>query len=83
MSVIAAILYGARLIREAMLIAYERGQRHQSKWSVRDVQEVESIAGVYLDEGGESDADLTTKEDWQSMALSPVLAFFPSSDNRW
>ncbi|CCT73657.1 uncharacterized protein FFB20_05026 [Fusarium fujikuroi] len=83
MSVIAAILYGARLIREAMLTAYERGQRHQSKWSVRDVQEVESIAGVYLDEGGESEAELTTKEDWQSMALSPVLAFFPSSDNRW
>ncbi|KAM0074307.1 hypothetical protein ACKRZS_013623 [Fusarium odoratissimum] len=83
MSVIAAILYGARLIREAMLIAYERGQRHQSKWPVQDVQEVESMAGVYVDEEGESEVKLTTKEGWHSMALSPVLAFFPSSDNRW
>ncbi|KAF5966058.1 hypothetical protein FBULB1_11894 [Fusarium bulbicola] len=83
MSVIAAILYGARLIREAMLMAYERGQRHQLKWPTQDVQEVEAMAGVYLDEEGESEAESTTTEAWQSMALSPVLAFFPSSDNRW
>jgi hypothetical protein len=83
MSLIAAILYFARLVREAMLIAYERGQRHQPKWPVQDVEEVESMAGIYMDDDGESEAELITKESRHSMALSPVLAFFPSSDNRW
>ncbi|KAF4336841.1 hypothetical protein FBEOM_9300 [Fusarium beomiforme] len=74
---------GARLISEALLIAYERGQRHPPKWPALDVEEVESIAGIYMDDDRESEAGINIKESRHSMALSPVLAFFPSSDNRW
>ncbi|KAI6776679.1 hypothetical protein HG530_000624 [Fusarium avenaceum] len=83
LSIMAMVLYGTRLMREVVLIAYERGQRDQPKWSAQD-DGVEPMESIYTD--GEWDSASTSKvvEDIQSQALSPVLAFFPSdTDNRW
>ncbi|KAF4964699.1 hypothetical protein FSARC_7406 [Fusarium sarcochroum] len=85
-SVIAATLYGTRLIREVLLIGYERGQRHEHKLNrfMVDDEMVESTEGTYTDDERVTVAGLTVKEDRYSQALSPVLAFFPSdSDNHW
>jgi hypothetical protein len=83
LSVMAMALYGTRLIREVVLTAYERGQRHQPKWSVQD-DGVEPMENIYTDEEWDSASGSKVAEDIQGLALSPVLAFFPSdTDNRW
>jgi hypothetical protein len=77
----AEVLYGVRLIREIVLIAYARGQRHRSKDFVLDIEDIESAVSIYTD--GERDS-LKQKTSRNSLALSPVLAFFPSdSESRW
>lgn len=79
----AMVLYGARLMREVVLIAYERGQRDQPKWSAQD-DGVEPMESIYTDGEWDSASRSKVVEDIQSQALSPVLAFFPSdTDNRW
>jgi hypothetical protein len=79
----AMALYGTRLMREVVLIAYERGQRDQPKWPVQD-DGVEPMESIYTDGEWDSASRSKVVEDIQSLALSPVLAFFPSdTDNRW
>ncbi|QPC71459.1 hypothetical protein HYE68_002211 [Fusarium pseudograminearum] len=80
-SIMAGILYGTRLIREIVLVAYARGQRHQSKGLVLNTDDIESSESFYSDGEWES---LEQKTSRNSLVLSPVLAFFPSdSESRW
>lgn len=77
----AGILYGTRLIREIVLVAYASGQRHQSKGLVLNTDDIESSESFYSDGEWES---LEQKTSRNSLVLSPVLAFFPSdSESRW
>ncbi|KAF4976659.1 hypothetical protein FZEAL_6708 [Fusarium zealandicum] len=83
-SVLATVLYSGRLIREGLLLAYQRGTRHAREWAVDDVE----LGGESIEECKYSDDDreitepLTVREDWHDQALSPVLAFFPSKRDR-
>ncbi|KAM5354413.1 hypothetical protein ACJ41O_001062 [Fusarium nematophilum] len=84
-SILAAVLYGGRIIREVLLMAYRRGRAHERDWSVKDVEmDVESISirDKYSDGERETVEMLTVREDWNDQALSPVLAFFPSGTGR-
>ncbi|KAF4469555.1 hypothetical protein FALBO_3547 [Fusarium albosuccineum] len=86
-SIMATILYGGRLIREALVLAYQRGRKHERQWSAQDVDvDVESIGDKYSDNDGDTVGRLAVKgpDYWQDQALSPVLAFFPcESERRW
>lgn len=83
LSIMAMVLYGTRLVREVILIAYERGQRDQPKWSAQD-DGVGPMESIYTDGEWDSASRSKVVEDIQNQALSPVLAFFPSdTDNRW
>ncbi|KAL2683133.1 hypothetical protein Neosp_007600 [[Neocosmospora] mangrovei] len=76
-SILAAVLYGSRLLREAMLVAYERGRKHEQQLSVQDFDQ--EMGNKYTDDDHETAVGLTVpKESWQDAALSPVLAFFDS-----
>ncbi|KAJ4315504.1 hypothetical protein N0V84_008330 [Fusarium piperis] len=76
-SVLAAVLYGVRLLREALLVAYDMGRKHEQRLSVRDVDE--EMGEKYTDNEHETAVCLTVQRgSWQDQALSPVLAFFPS-----
>ncbi|RSL68395.1 hypothetical protein CEP54_002822 [Fusarium duplospermum] len=80
-SILAAALYGARLLREALLVAYERGWKHGQVWSGQDADEEmgQEIGDKYMDDEHEAaEALMVPRESWQDQALSPVLAFFPS-----
>ncbi|PTD06581.1 hypothetical protein FCULG_00006630 [Fusarium culmorum] len=80
-SIMAGILYGTRLIREIILVAYARGQRHQTKGLVLNTDDVESAESLYSDGEWESSEQKASRN---SLVLSPVLAFFPSdSESRW
>ncbi|KAF5666511.1 hypothetical protein FHETE_6186 [Fusarium heterosporum] len=82
LSILAIALYSARLVREAILIAYERGQRHRLEWPVQDG--ADSMERIYMDEEQNLVFKPTTYKDMQDLALSPVLAFFPSdTGNHW
>lgn len=81
MSILAAVLYGARLLREALLMAYERGRKHEQQLSVQDFDE--EMGHKYTDNDHEITGGLTVqRESWQDQALSPVLAFFPLGHDR-
>ncbi|KAM6525501.1 hypothetical protein FALCPG4_011040 [Fusarium falciforme] len=80
-SILAAVLYGARLLREALLMAYERGRKHEQQLSVQDFDE--EMGNRYTDNEHQTAMGLTVQqESWQDQALSPVLAFFPSGHDR-
>ncbi|KAM0433292.1 hypothetical protein ACHAPT_004168 [Fusarium lateritium] len=80
-SILAAVLYGVRLLREALLLAYQSGRRHEREWSIQDVDE--EMGDKYTDNERETAVGLTVQqESWQGQALSPVLAFFPSGHDR-
>jgi hypothetical protein len=80
-SILAAVLYGTRLLREALLMAYERGRKHEQQLSVQDFDE--EMGNKYMDNDHEITGGLTVQqESWQDQALSPVLAFFPSGHDR-
>ena len=74
-SILAAAFYGTRLLREVILIAYDRGQRHRSEGFVQITEDMEPMESVYTDGEGQH---LEQKESRNSFTLSPVLAFFPS-----
>ncbi|CAG7560334.1 unnamed protein product [Fusarium equiseti] len=74
-SILAMVLYGTRLIREIILIAYDRGQRHRPEGFVQITEDMEPVESVYTDEECEH---LEQKEIKSNLTLSPVLAFFPS-----
>ncbi|KAG8673224.1 hypothetical protein FPOAC2_06661 [Fusarium poae] len=80
-SAMAGILYGARLIREIVLVAYARGQQHRSKEFILNPYDVESTESLYTDGEWVSSEQKASRN---SLVLSPVLAFFPSdSESRW
>ncbi|RFN46333.1 hypothetical protein FIE12Z_9407 [Fusarium flagelliforme] len=80
-SILVAVLYGTRLVREVVLIAYDRGQRHRSEGFVQITEDIEPMESVYMDEECEY---LEQKKSENNLTLSPVLAFFPSdSGSRW
>jgi hypothetical protein len=74
-SILAMTLYGTRLIREVILISYNRGQRHRLEGFVQIAEDTEPMESVYTDEEWEH---LEQKERKSNLTLSPVLAFFPS-----
>jgi hypothetical protein len=84
-SVLAAALYFGRLVREALLVAYRRGRaRGNKEWTAVGTEEEVFEGGDEVDEADEekySDGDrlLTPRGERFDQALSPVLAFFPSS----
>lgn len=80
-SILAAAFYCTRLLREVILIAYDRGQRHRSEGFVQITEDMEPMESVYMDEEWEY---LEQKKCENNLTLSPVLAFFPSdSGSRW
>ncbi|RMJ12296.1 hypothetical protein CDV36_008054 [Fusarium kuroshium] len=80
-SILAAVVYGARLMREALLVAYEIGWKHGQILSVQDVDE--EMGDKYMDDEHEIAVGLLVpRSSWQDQALSPVLAFFPSEHGR-
>ncbi|KAF5024711.1 hypothetical protein F66182_3225 [Fusarium sp. NRRL 66182] len=82
-SALAAMLYGARLIIEILLMAFEKGHQREQKWFVEEAEDVESMGDKYSDDERES-AERIAVNEMYAQALSPVLAFFPSSSgNRW
>ncbi|KAH6990296.1 hypothetical protein EDB80DRAFT_882295 [Ilyonectria destructans] len=83
-SMLAAMLYCGRLLREAMLVAYYRGRVHERKWTAVDVEDVEEAnEGKYSDVDQETGMRLAVREERYDTGLSPVLAFFPARPNRW
>ncbi|KAH7131433.1 hypothetical protein B0J13DRAFT_104470 [Dactylonectria estremocensis] len=81
-SILAALLYCGRLLREAMLVAYHRGRKHERKWTVVDAVDMEDLEEEkYSDVELESEGRLTVREPRYDPGLSPVLAFFPSGPN--
>lgn len=72
-SILAVILYGGRVVLEALVAAYYRGRGDSRKWVDKSVDEEK-----YSDEERESSVGLTVPNDWYDQGLSPVLAFFPS-----
>lgn len=63
-SVLAIVVYGTKVFVEALAEAYNRGKAQDQEWN--------KVEEEYSD----SEVD---EEDWQSQALSPVLAFYPAS----
>lgn len=60
-----------------MLVAYERGRKHEQQLSVQDFDQ--EMGNKYRDDDHETAMGLTVpRESWQDAALSPVLAFFDS-----
>lgn len=68
------MFYGGRLFFEAIVAAYSRGKRQEGDPGY-------SVEEGYYDLGVPEIAteQLGIEEDWQGTALSPVLAFFPST----
>ncbi|KAK7414800.1 hypothetical protein QQX98_006402 [Neonectria punicea] len=83
-SVLAAVLYIGRLLREAMLEAYHRGRKHERKWTAVDtMDEIEDLEEEkYSDTQEEMNMNLRIREEWYDSGLSPVLAFFPATPDR-
>lgn len=80
-SIMSAILYSTRLLGEIVMIAYAKGQRHRLREATLDAEDLESVESIYTDKEMEP---LDQQEAKNILALSPVLAFFPSdSESRW
>lgn len=83
-SMLAAMLYCGRLLREAMLVAYHRGRTHERNWTAVDVEDVEEAnEEKYSDVEQETGMRLAVREERYDTGLSPVLAFFPAGPDRW
>ncbi|KAI8717332.1 hypothetical protein NCS52_00808500 [Fusarium sp. LHS14.1] len=77
-SILAAVLYGSRLLREAMLVAYERGLKHGQQLSVQDFDE--EMGNKYTEnEHKTAKGFMALKESWQDVGLSGVVAFLESN----
>ncbi|KAF7534062.1 hypothetical protein G7Z17_g13425 [Cylindrodendrum hubeiense] len=82
-SILAAMLYCGRLLREAMLVAYQRGRIHERKWTAVGVDDMEETGEEKYSDAELETSMLTVREEQYDLGLSPVLAFFPAGPNRW
>jgi len=61
-----------------MLVAYERGRKHERQLSVQDFDE--EMGNKYTDNEHKTAKGLMVlKESWQDVGLGPVLAFLESN----
>lgn len=73
-SILAVMLYGGRLVLEALLAAYQHGRRKGREWVGESIAEEK-----YSDEEQETVVGLVVPDGWYDQGLSPVLAFFPAN----